>query len=354
MIKDELFEDLYEKIKGYNKLVIFGACEVGKKILKDINIYRPEAKVIGFIDNYYKGSFNDLPVWTLDEFVKKKPDYDLVIMSTKTDQNTIINIFDILDIPVLKQTDFISDYYRNKLELLNSENYDKVINIFENNADKKLFDLIFMSRVKVYSKDKVENYHYKERLNRYQTYHVLRSQYLEHINKEAIKTVLDIGFNNGNNFIAFNKFLPNLTKVYGFEAIYDIVKVDYIERFFEPQKLEIIPFALGNNLSESKFYINLRNISASFCGDFTERVNPTNNPNYKEISVKVTTIDNYCTDNNIKPDILKIEIEGSEMAALQGGLQTIMKFRPQLAISIYHSTEDFINIPLYLKDNLKN
>lgn len=354
MIKEKLFEDLINKIKDCNKLVIFGACPVGEQILKDINKYCPEAKVVGFIDNYYNGSFNNLPVWTLDEFTKIDINYDLVIMSTKTDENTIINLFDIFDIPVLKQTNFISDYYRKKSVLLNEDNYNKVINIFENKTDKDLFDLIFKTRLKIYSRDKIENYHYNERLNRHQSYHVLRSQYLENINKSAIKTVLDVGFNNGANFIAFNKFFPNLKKVYGFEAIYDIVKTDYIENFFEPQKVEIVPFALGNSLSESKFYINLKNISASFCGDFTERENPIDNPNYKETSVKVITMDKYCSDNNIKPDFIKMDIEGSELAALKGGIQTIIKYRPQLAISIYHSTEDFINIPLYLNDNLEN
>jgi len=65
-------------------------------------------------------------------------------------------------------------------------------------------------------------------------------------------------------------------------------------------------------------------------------------------------MDKYCSDNNVKPDFIKMDIEGAEMAALRGGLKTIQEHRPQLAISIYHSNSDFINIPLYLHDNLEN
>ena len=66
------------------------------------------------------------------------------------------------------------------------------------------------------------------------------------------------------------------------------------------------------------------------------------------------TIDDYCGKNNIKPDFIKMDIEGSELLALEGGINTIINHRPQLAISIYHCDADFINIPLYLNENLKN
>ena len=49
-----------------------------------------------------------------------------------------------------------------------------------------------------------------------------------------------------------------------------------------------------------------------------------------------------------------MDIEGAELSALKGGMEIIKKYRPQLAISIYHSSEDFVNIPLYLSENLEN
>jgi FkbM family methyltransferase len=49
---------------------------------------------------------------------------------------------------------------------------------------------------------------------------------------------------------------------------------------------------------------------------------------------------------------LKLDIEGAEMEALKGGIGTIKKNRPFLMISIYHSSSDFFEIPLFLAEHL--
>lgn len=44
-------------------------------------------------------------------------------------------------------------------------------------------------------------------------------------------------------------------------------------------------------------------------------------------------------------DLIKIDIEGSEAAALKGMSESIRRFRPQLAISVYHRPEDLWELP---------
>lgn len=65
-------------------------------------------------------------------------------------------------------------------------------------------------------------------------------------------------------------------------------------------------------------------------------------------AVQTISIDDVIDDIK-KIDFIKMDIEGAELQALKGAEKSIRTYRPTLAISIYHSLEDFFQIPLYLK-----
>lgn len=63
------------------------------------------------------------------------------------------------------------------------------------------------------------------------------------------------------------------------------------------------------------------------------------------------SIDDFVAQNNIqKVDFLKTDIEGAEPFALSGAVETIRRFTPKLAISIYHNMDDFVNIITQIDD----
>ena len=69
------------------------------------------------------------------------------------------------------------------------------------------------------------------------------------------------------------------------------------------------------------------------------------NPN-QLINVPVYKIDDTsaCSDMTF----LKMDIEGSELNALKGAEKTIRKNKPKLAVCIYHSDTDMLEIPLWI------
>ena len=48
-------------------------------------------------------------------------------------------------------------------------------------------------------------------------------------------------------------------------------------------------------------------------------------------------------------NFIKMDIEGAELSALRGAEKTLRRFRPKLAICVYHSLADFWEIPKYLE-----
>jgi len=64
------------------------------------------------------------------------------------------------------------------------------------------------------------------------------------------------------------------------------------------------------------------------------------------IEIPVLALDDFLDGKRI--DFIKLDIEGSELDALKGAEKTIRKWKPKLAICLYHQPSDLHRIPLYL------
>lgn len=65
--------------------------------------------------------------------------------------------------------------------------------------------------------------------------------------------------------------------------------------------------------------------------------------------VKCDSIDNICLGKYSKIDVIKMDIEGAEIVALEGAKQVIKRDMPVLAICVYHREDDFYTIPMLIK-----
>jgi len=64
-------------------------------------------------------------------------------------------------------------------------------------------------------------------------------------------------------------------------------------------------------------------------------------------TVKMVALDDVIYE--YKPTLIKMDIEGSEMEALEGAQKIIKNHKPILSICLYHKPQDLINIPLLIK-----
>ncbi len=183
---------------------------------------------------------------------------------------------------------------------------------------------------------------YNVALGIHNIYVVKQYEYIE--NSVVIKAdkgdyVIDGGACWGDSTLYFANEIGKTGRVYSFE--------------FVPENLEVLNKNIDLN-EELKSNINVvKNalwsssgeiLKFSYNGPGTSVDNQTENQD--SVEVKSIKIDDFVESNNIpKIDFIKFDIEGAELNALKGATKTIKKYKPKLAISIYHKLEDFYDIP---------
>lgn len=123
-------------------------------------------------------------------------------------------------------------------------------------------------------------------------------------------------------------------KVYAFEPAKEdkIIAQEYIE--YRKYRAELIEAGLHSKKGKLSF-TTLSCGSSKITEDGVE-------------TIDVVSIDEFMEDKQEKITLIKMDIEGSELAALEGAINIIGKDKPKLAISIYHKFEDMWIIPLWL------
>ncbi len=156
--------------------------------------------------------------------------------------------------------------------------------------------------------------------------------------------VIDAGACWGDTALYFAHKAGNSGKVFSFEFIPDNMKLFNINKSFNPNlenQIVLVPHPISN-VSDTNIYFK-DNGPGSKIEMFPFEGHTG--------STTTLSIDDFVTRNNIaKIDFIKMDIEGVESAALKGAINTITKFRPKLAIAIYHSMEDFVSIPAWIID----
>jgi len=131
--------------------------------------------------------------------------------------------------------------------------------------------------------------------------------------------VLDVGANIGLYSEAFLKSCPS-AKIYAFEPS-STARALLIERLSTYPQVSIFPLALG---SESKVMTLYADTPGSGLASLSKRRLQHFGIELKHHEeVKVTTLDVWIQSNEVKPDFLKLDIEGFELFALQGGLKEL-------------------------------
>ena len=149
-------------------------------------------------------------------------------------------------------------------------------------------------------------------------------------------TIFDIGAWKGDTAYFFSKKCSDKARIYAFEPDENNYKV--LLKIKDKYKLNNV---IASNILFSNLETEINFLSMDL--------------NRPAVKMKSKTIDKFVEENNFeKIDYIKMDVEGAEKNILEGSIKTIKKFKPSLAIAIYHGgklfMEDFYNIPIFIKN----
>lgn len=172
-------------------------------------------------------------------------------------------------------------------------------------------------------------------------YHNKRSKVIQ---AEPNDVVLDLGGCFGDTSLYFAHKVGVKGKVFAFEFIEDNIDVIDKNLHLNPSFSSVIEIVKKPVWSKSSIDVFYKSGGPASKVEFSEF------QGYDGKSQTISVDDFVSQKGLIRVDFIKTDIEGAEPYALEGAVNTIKRFRPKLAISIYHSMDDFVNIIKYVSE----
>jgi FkbM family methyltransferase len=160
------------------------------------------------------------------------------------------------------------------------------------------------------------------------------------VSAERGDNVIDAGAFVGATSIFFAYIVKSKGKVFAFEP--QQKPFELLVRNIKANKLEdvVLPVKLG-------LWSKTANLTLQGAGSGASLVDLPARHDYLE-EINCITIDDFCKEMK-KVGFIKMDIEGAELEALKGAEKTLRKFKPKLAVSVYHRPRDIVEIAMLVK-----
>jgi len=315
------------------KIAIYGTGAFGKIFFKALN-----EQIDYFIDDFSQDSeYKSIPICNISDIPKETKIYISPLQYSQKIEKKLTN---------LGFTNFLNftssvKVLPNILELVSQTNYLWLVN------DKaKMLDINKIQKVKKFLKDQKSKDILSDIIN--------------------LRTTLDTKYYikpEGTEYFPEDiPVLENLDSVnfidcgaYTGDTIEELVKQNFPIGYtlsFEPDDKN---FTVLQNTLES---LNLKNSFIFPAGVYSKNtiLSFSNNgidssaslDDTSSLQVNVVALDTIIY--NSSPNFIKMDIEGAEKEALLGAKQTIQRYKPNLAICLYHKPEDLWELPLLIQE----
>lgn len=330
-IKNNIISKYVNVLNNMENVYIFGAKKLGGKVLN--NLKKIEVNTIAFIDNNKKIQnqyIEDKQIISLDKVDKKA----IIIVASTLHMNEISdqlenkgyeNYIPFYILSLWEKKIFNEEFTLMELQqdiINNKESYKQLFQWLEDEKSKNILLNIIKFR-------KSLNYKYLD-----MCYEEGEEQYFDRTIFEigTDEVFVDCGAFNGDSA---TKFLARTNEMY--KKIY----------LFEPDT---------SLMQIAKEKLNkYKDIVYSNCGVYSKNTTlnfeVTGGPDGSisdsgSVEIKVVSLDNIIEE---PITFLKMDIEGGEIAAIDGAKSHIKEYKPKMAICVYHNSYDIWKIPSIIK-----
>ncbi len=313
-------QNVWNTLKNDGKpVVLYGMGLGAEKIMDTLSVYGVEVNDIFASDEFVRGHyFRNFKVLKYSEVCEKYADFNIVLCFASRLDEVINRIAEINkehtvfapDVPVagggLFSREFIAE---------NEDKFDSVYNRLADAESKRVYLDILNFKVSGKIEYLLSSFAEKSRI------------YSDILKLTENENIIDLGAYDGDTI---KEFLAATKSKYSF-----ITALEPDEKNFK--KLIKNTAALEN--------INCIKMGAWNKKDtliFSKKAGRNSKLSAEGVSVEVTDIDSL----NLSPTFIKMDIEGSELKALEGLEKTIKNYTPKLYICAYHRNEDLFSLPL--------
>lgn len=317
-----------------SKIVIYGPNSVGQNLYHSLRRYRPDIDVVAFIDTFRRGNFDNKPIVRLDDFKRSEFEFDhiLITMLGRLEQ-VLPNLQGI-------RKEKIGICFASTFNLFGTRapahiddwhvRVAKIRAALADDRDRTVWDVLTdgMSTQSLYGLAEyiVAN-------------NVPAETYLEHATIGQGSVVIEGGPFDGATTLTFAEHVGHTGRVYAFEPVPPSSLGDNLAA--QPRlarRIEVMAEALWAR--SGTLYFSEDAAASHVAADGTG------------IPVRAVSIDDFAASID-RLDLIKLDVEGAELPILSGATETIIRFRPQIAVTIYHGFDQFVLVPEYLVDLLK-
>lgn len=183
------------------------------------------------------------------------------------------------------------------------------------------------------------------------TEYVLPQMFAEKAPEEEV--IVDCGAYVGDTVELFYKHLgKRIKRIWALECGHKQLqrleeRVARMQNLPDVPEIKILPYAVSDHKELVRFY-QLNSLDGSFIEKNREFIKNTKYDR-EAYTVETDTLDHLLPETE-PVTLIKMDIEGSEYQALLGAAKLIQRYKPKLAISIYHWGKDYFRLALLIKE----